>query len=228
MNHFKRILMTGAAIAALIFSASAAAQQPAQPATDGEANAGAIVACMNLGKDAQAQTACVLGVALTTLAARAPAVAQASAPTPLIVQQPQQQRSWLGHIGDAIAGVLMPVKDTAIALAPAVAQVLVSRTNARTQEAVAGFNRDATIAGYQAFTAMGAQVRDAGVHGYQFVQAPGATTTLSGTGVIGSGSYVGPTTTTTTTTTTCTGGQAGNGGGTTTGAAGGAGGANDC
>ena len=65
-----------------------------------------------------------------------------------------------------------------------------------------------TIAGYQTFGLMGGQIRDAGVAGYPYVQAPQAnqTWTLSGTGVLGSGSYTGPVTTTTR---TCTGGGAG-------------------
>lgn len=45
-----------------------------------------------------------------------------------------------------------------------------------------------------AFTAMGQSITTAGTAGYQYVQAPGATYSLSGTGVIGSGSYVGPVT----------------------------------
>lgn len=92
-------------------------------------------------------------------------------------------------------------------------------------------NQAATsIASYGAFTAMGGSIERAGTAGYPYVQAPGAVTTntISGSGVIGSGSYVGPVTTTTTTTSTCTGGQAGAGGGTTTPGPGGAGGAATC
>lgn len=93
--------------------------------------------------------------------------------------------------------------------------------NANADIAAAGFNSASTIAG--------------------FVQAPQPNITLSGTGVIGSGSYTAPVTTTTTTTSnsnntnrTCAGGNGangGNGGGTTTGAAGGngaAGGSANC
>lgn len=60
-----------------------------------------------------------------------------------------------------------------------------------------------TIASYGAFQGMGQQIQLAGTAGYPYVQAPAAniTTTLSGTGVIGSGQYTGPVTTTTTTTT---------------------------
>lgn len=89
-----------------------------------------------------------------------------------------------------------------------------------------------TIASYGAFQGMGGSIERAGVAGYRYVQAPGAVTTntLSGTGVLGSGTYTGPvsTTTTTTTTRTCSTGTAGAGGGTTTGAAGGASGGANC
>lgn len=97
-------------------------------------------------------------------------------------------------------------------------------------------NRDATVAGYNAFgsiatggfNAMGS-VATAGFNSNaslgSFIQAPQPNMTLSGTGVLGSGtySYSAPVTTTTTTTTNsnnrnCQGGA---GGGTTTGAAGG-------
>jgi hypothetical protein len=58
----------------------------------------------------------------------------------------------------------------------------------------------------QAFMGMGGSIERAGVAGYPFVQAPAAnlTYTLSGTGVLGSGSYNGPVTTTNTTNTTTT------------------------
>lgn len=84
------------------------------------------------------------------------------------------------------------------------------------------------IASYGAFSTMGSQIRDAGIAGYPFIQAPGTVTTttttntLSGTGVLGSGSYTGPVNR------TCTGGAAGNGAGTTTGAPGGASGPVSC
>lgn len=95
-------------------------------------------------------------------------------------------------------------------------------------------NRDVSIASYGAFTSMGNAIGAAGTAGYQYVQAPGAvttttnntttTSTLSGTGVLGSGTYTGPVTTTR----TCTGAAGGAGSGTTTGAPGGAGGTASC
>jgi hypothetical protein len=86
--------------------------------------------------------------------------------------------------------------------------------------------RDVAISTNQAFLGMGSYVRDAGIAGYPFVQAPAAnvtnTYTLSGTGVLGSGTYTGPITTTT----NCNGGTAAPGGnGGTTGAGGTGGGA---
>lgn len=83
-----------------------------------------------------------------------------------------------------------------------------------------------TIASYGAFGQMGQSIERAGTAGYPYVQAPqpNITQTLSGTGVLGSGSYVGPVTTTR----TCNGGVGAAGGtggtGTTTGGAGAPGG----
>lgn len=79
-----------------------------------------------------------------------------------------------------------------------------------------------TIASYGAFTSMGGSIERAGIAGYPYVQAPGATNTytLSGTGTLGSGSYVGPVTTTR----NCYGGTAGQGGAGSATAPGGAGG----
>jgi hypothetical protein len=93
-------------------------------------------------------------------------------------------------------------------------------------------NRDVSLSTNSTFGALGQSIATAGTAGYPYVQAPGAVTTntLSGTGVLGSGTYTAPVTTTTTTTTThtCQGGTAANGGaggtGTTTGGAGAAGG----
>lgn len=70
-------------------------------------------------------------------------------------------------------------------------------------------NRDTSLGAYQAFTNMGGQIQAAGTAGYPYVQAPQANVNLSGTGVIGQGSYVGPVITTTTTTRNCNGGNAG-------------------
>ena len=74
-------------------------------------------------------------------------------------------------------------------------------------------NQAATaIASYGAFTSMGGAIERAGTAGYPYVQSPQPNVTLSGTGVIGSGSYsyTGPVTTTTTR--TCSSGPAGLGG----------------
>lgn len=226
MNRMTRTLGILVAVAAIAFSTDAYAQAPAP--NDAEVGMGAITACMDKGKDGQAQSTCVLGVAITVMAARAPTAA-AAAPPQILVQQPAP-RSGLGVIGDILAGFLGPIKDTAIALAPAAAQVYSARTNAHTQEVIAGFNRDSTIASYGAFTNLGSSIERAGTAGYPYVQAPGAVTTntLSGTGVLGAGQYTGPVSTTTTTTRTCSTGAAGAGGGTTTGAAGGASGGASC
>jgi hypothetical protein len=168
-----------------------------------------------------------MGVALIAAINKAPVAT--TSPQPIMVQQ-QLPRTGFGVIADILTGFLGPIKDTAIALAPAAASVYAARTNAHTQEVIAGFNRDTQIATVNGFTTQASYVRDAGTAGYPYVQAPGAVTTntLSGTGVLGNGTYTGPVSTTTTTTRTCTTGQAGSGGGTTTGAAGGASGGASC
>jgi hypothetical protein len=68
--------------------------------------------------------------------------------------------------------------------------------------------RDVAISTNQAFAGMGAQIAAAGVAGYQFVQAPQPNMILSGTGVLGSGSY-NAYTNSYNTTRNCTGGAAG-------------------
>jgi hypothetical protein len=64
-----------------------------------------------------------------------------------------------------------------------------------------------TMASYNTFSTMGVSIERAGVAGYPYIQAPGTVTTttntLSGTGVIGNGSYNAPITR------TCNGGNAG-------------------
>ena len=65
---------------------------------------------------------------------------------------------------------------------------------------VASSNNQTTqaVEGYRTFGAMGLSIERAGTAGYPYVQAPGTTTTttntLSGQGVIGSGTYTGPVT----------------------------------
>lgn len=91
--------------------------------------------------------------------------------------------------------------------------------------------RDVAISTNGAFLGMGQSIATAGTAGYPYVQAPAAnvTTTLSGTGVLGSGTYTGPVTTTTNH--NCPGGTSSPGGagtagaGTTPATPGGAGGA---
>lgn len=72
--------------------------------------------------------------------------------------------------------------------------------------------RETSVASYGAFTSMGQSIAQAGTAGYPYVQAPQAnvTTTLSGTGVIGSGSFSAPITTTTNR--NCSGGTGASGG----------------
>ena len=70
--------------------------------------------------------------------------------------------------------------------------------------------RDVAIATNAAFASMGASIATAGTAGYPFVQAPQPNLTLSGTGVLGSGTYTATTNTNSNNTTrNCTGGAAG-------------------
>jgi hypothetical protein len=91
-------------------------------------------------------------------------------------------------------------------------------------------NRDVALSTNATFSAGMGAIAQAGAAGYPYIQAPqpNITQTLSGTGVLGSGSYTAPVTTTTTTTRNCNGGNAAAGGaggagaaGTTSGGAGG-------
>jgi hypothetical protein len=233
VKSLTRTLGIFAAVAALMtFSVDAYAQTPA--ATDAEANASAVIACMDKGKSEGSQSSCVMGIALIK-AIEVLGQAQQHAGTPMqatapqVIVQPNGRTAW-DVFANMVSGIFQFGKETLQSLGPVAAQVYAARTNAHTQEVVAGYQRDSTIAGYQAFTTMGGSIERAGTAGYQYVQAPGAVTTntLSGTGVLGSGAYTGPVSTTTTTTRTCTTGSAGSGGGTTTGAPGGASGGASC
>lgn len=157
--------------------------------------------------DAGGATAYLVATALKGLAQPAPA--------PVIAQAPQSMLA-------AAFNAVLQVADIGLRAygIKAGRDVSIASTNAQ---------RDTAIASYGAFTTMGGQIATAGTAGYPYVQSPQANVTLSGTGVIGSGTYTGPVSTTTTTTTSrnCAGGsgaQGGNGAGTTTGGAGGPGG----
>lgn len=91
--------------------------------------------------------------------------------------------------------------------------------------------RDIAVSTNAAFLGMGNSIMQAGTAGYQYVQAPGAitttttTNTLSGTGVLGSGTYTAPITTTNR---NCNGGQGAAGGAGDPGGAGGSGAGGNC
>jgi hypothetical protein len=107
---------------------------------------------------------------------------------------------------ETIFGAVLQVADVALRAygIKSGADMAIAATNA---------TRDTSIASYGAFTTMGGHIATAGTAGYPYVQAPAPNVTLSGTGVIGAGTYTGPVTTTNTTTTTrtCSGGTAGQG-----------------
>ena len=93
----------------------------------------------------------------------------------------------------------------------------------------AQMSRDVSMSTNSAFVGMGNNIQQAGVAGYPFIQAPGAitnttttnTNTLSGTGVMGSGTYNPVSNAWTNSYNTTRNCNAGSGGGTTTGAPGG-------
>lgn len=218
------VFFVAAALAVMSFAAFA---DPAL--SDAEADASAVTSCMKDAKSDNQVSTCILGLVALKAVGRGVTVAAAATVAPqVIVQKSENGRTAWDVFANMVTGVAQFAKEAFQTVAPVAAQVYVARTNAHTQEVVAGYNRDSTIAGYQAFTSMNAQTAAAGTYGYQYVQAPGAvttsTSTLNGTGVVGSGTNTGPVTTTR----TCNGGQAGNGAGTTTGAPGGAGGTATC
>lgn len=170
-----------------------------------EARAAAVVAC---AKEAGANmTQCVQGVAL--LAAieglREAAVRGGTGGTGQPVQQVQPQqvvgRTAWDVFASLVLGTVQFVKETVQTVGPIAGQVYQARTNADVQKVVAKYNADTQQATVAGFTTMGGHIAAAGTAGYQYVQAPGAVTTntLSGTGVLGSGTYTAPVTTTTTT-----------------------------
>lgn len=191
----KRIaILLAAAIAAVSFSAFADA-----PLSDAEADAGAVTACMKEAKSDSQVSTCILG--LVAMKAIGRGATAAAAPPQVIVQKADNGRTGWDVFAGMVMGVAQFAKEAFQTVAPVAAQVYVARTNAHTQEVVAGFQRDTQIATVQGFTTMGGQIQTAGTAGYPYVQAPGATTsttnTLSGTGVLGSGTYTAPVTTST-------------------------------
>lgn len=155
----KRIFLSSlwAAIAALSLSAAAAED----PVTDAEADAGAIMACMDKGKTSESQSTCVMGVALikavNALGARGPGAAPA-----VIVQQPGSTgRTGWDVFSNIVLGVTQFAKEAFQTVAPVAAQVYSARVNARTQEVVAGYQRDVQISTTQAMANLGV----AGVNG---------------------------------------------------------------
>lgn len=116
------------------------------------------------------------------------------------------------------------LRDTANAGLGAVRDTANSGFAANTSIATAGFNSNSAIAesgfrtataGFNSMSQLGASGFNAATTIASFIQAPQPNITLSGTGVIGSGSYVGPVTTTTTNShnvsRNCAGGNGGSG-----------------
>lgn len=204
MNPLKRLLAAVLTLAALVLAGCATAQPPAAAAPQAdprEAMLTAVATCATAieriatgaNGDPASRVAAVGAIERMCGGGGAASLAAFAQPAPV-----QPQMGLGGHLWQAA------LEAGKIAL-----QVYGIRAN-RDVGIVQSNNMAATtIAGYQTFGQMGGQIAAAGVAGYPYVQAPQANMTLSGTGVLGSGSYTGPVTTTTTTTRTCTGGAAG-------------------
>jgi len=98
-----------------------------------------------------------------------------------------------------VAGIVLGVVDRLIGVTPAWFAYKSSIRNSQTTETVAAINRDVSIAQSNNFTNLGIAGFNSNAAIAGFIQSPAPNITLSGTGVIGSGSYNGPITTTTTT-----------------------------
>jgi hypothetical protein len=217
MNGFKRAALAASIFAGLALAATGCTQDKellrAQAQAETRASEATIARAQADAEESRAvqRLADKLDAGGATAYLVAKVLGRPQAPTQVIQQAPQSffGLAWQSalQVADlALRGYgIKAQRDTAIA-----------STNAQ---------RDTAIASYGAFTSMGSSIATAGTAGYPYIQAPAAnvTTTLSGTGVLGSGTYTGPVTTTTTTR-TCPGGTAaagGNGAGTAGGGAGG-------
>ena len=168
-------------VAILIVLAGCAAPAPVQaPLTAEEARASEtrdFGSAMASAKDANVQNMLILAWALRGKSESAP-------------QQVQQAPS--------VAGIVLGVVDRLISVTPAWFAYKSSIRNSQTTETVAAINRDVSIAQSNNFTNLGVAGFNANATIAGLIQAPASniTTTLSGTGVIGSGTY-NPVTTTT-------------------------------
>lgn len=150
-------------------------------------------AMQKLGEGADAETRRLIAVAMTIERAAREHGGGGAAPT--IIQREATGRTAWDVFASMALGTVQFMKEAFTTVAPIAGQVYLARTNARTQEVVAGYNRDTQLATVNGFVNLGTAgingTRDAGIAGYPYVQAPGATS-IGGNGVIGSGSYAGP------------------------------------
>jgi hypothetical protein len=198
-------LLFGAALAALSFSGLA--QQPpvdanrladAVTAKAGAEKYVAVSSCMRDGKDATAQVACVLGIALIEV--RGQAVAAGPVPAVQVIQaEPRctgfaQCGFWA--VGDALKAAFGFLDRNAAPIASGYFQNRSNQRQAASNEVIAGFQRDQYVATMGAFqsTAQAGFVSNAQIAG--LIQAPQPNVTLSGQGVIGNGTYNAPITAT--------------------------------
>lgn len=214
----KRLLILAAALAALLLSGCGTTAEERRAASDHQAaliNLRTVEAAARL-EEAKAEAELAKKVDAGGAAAYLMAKALKGAAPTQAAPAPQQPHSIAGMAWQA----LLQVADIAL-------KGWGIKVNRDVSLRTSDNNRDVALASYATFATMGGAIRDAGVAGYPYVQAPPPnitnTYTLSGTGVLGNGTYTGPVTTTTTT--NCNGGAAAPGGNSGTTGAGSGGGA---
>lgn len=182
----------------------------------------AIASCAN-AKDGESQRACYSAVREIAIADHlGGANKMVQAPTPQVVSTtPTTPGGWLAAgAGQLLGGVWDFGKAAVLNLGPAYLNSRVGMRQAQASEVIAGYGRDQHIATMGAFTSTVNAGYNANVAIAQQIQAPAPNITLTGQGVIGSGTYTGPVTR------NCNGGTAASGGnatGTTGNTSGGAG-----
>ena len=175
-------------------------------------------------KDAEAQRACYGAIERMAqgevIANLRPAQAPAAAPQ-VVSTTPTTPGGWLAAgAGQLLGGIWDFGKSAVLNLGPAYLNARVGMRQAQANEVIAGFQRDQHVATMGAFQSTAVAGFNSNVQIAGQIQAPAPNITLSGQGVIGSGTYAGPVTR------NCNGGTAASGGnatgttGTTTGGAG--------
>lgn len=180
MTHFLRRFLV---VLALLLAGPAMAQDPAAVAQ--AAPYLAIESCMKDGKDSQAQTTCVLSIALLQARSQGGAAATQS---PVVVQT---QDHWaVGMVKTVFGGLYGAVRD----LGPTAAAVYQARASKDLGIRQAEYSRDTSIATTRGFVDLGTAgvngTRDVGIAGFQTIGARPQTAinvTAGGDSIVGGG-----------------------------------------